>query len=111
MMESLSKAFSAMRPSKARPSISGSTPTVSKRLPSASVSAMAKWSSPGKPRRIKMLDSEKKKMLAGKLYHAGDREIQADQATAKAWGRDCQHSFEPGQSHGQFTLILSANAA
>jgi Maltose acetyltransferase len=58
-----------------------------------------------------MLDSEKKKMLAGKLYHAGDREIQADQATAKAWGRDCQHSFEPGQSHGQFTLILSANAA
>ena len=32
-----------------------------------------------------MLDSEKKKMLAGELYHAGDREIQADQATAKAW--------------------------
>jgi len=39
----------------------------------------------GKPRSIKMLDSEKKKMLAGELYHAGDREIQADQATAKAW--------------------------
>src|SRR6202046_5254369 len=33
----------------------------------------------------KMHDSEKKKMLAGELYHAGDREIQADQATAKAW--------------------------
>jgi len=32
-----------------------------------------------------MLDSEKKKMLAGELYHAGDRQIQADQATAKAW--------------------------
>jgi maltose O-acetyltransferase len=32
-----------------------------------------------------MYDSEKKKMLAGELYHAGDREIQADQATAKAW--------------------------
>jgi len=32
-----------------------------------------------------MPDSEKKKMLAGELYHAGDREIQADQATAKAW--------------------------
>jgi maltose O-acetyltransferase len=45
----------------------------------------AQWSSPGKPRRIKMLDSEKKKMLAGELYHAGDREIQADQAAAKAW--------------------------
>jgi hypothetical protein len=26
-------------------------------------------------------------------------------------GRNCQHSFEPGQSHGQSTLILSANAA
>jgi maltose O-acetyltransferase len=32
-----------------------------------------------------MHDSEKKKMLAGQLYHAGDSEIQADQAAAKAW--------------------------
>ena len=32
-----------------------------------------------------MHDSEKKKMLAGDLYHAGDGEIQADQATAKTW--------------------------
>ena len=49
MMELLSKALSAMKPSKARPSMSGATPTVSKRwpdmrtkrtrLPSASVSA------------------------------------------------------------------------
>src|SRR6187399_1473095 len=49
MMKLLSKALSAMKPSKARPSMSGATPTVSKRwpgirtkrtrLPSASVSA------------------------------------------------------------------------
>jgi maltose O-acetyltransferase len=29
--------------------------------------------------------TEKEKMLAGKFYHAGDPEIQADQAAAKAW--------------------------
>jgi maltose O-acetyltransferase len=29
--------------------------------------------------------SEKAKMLAGELYHAGDAEIQADQRAAKAW--------------------------
>lgn len=29
--------------------------------------------------------SEKAKMLAGELYHAGDAEIQADQQAAKAW--------------------------
>jgi maltose O-acetyltransferase len=29
--------------------------------------------------------SEKQKMLAGDLYHAGDPELQADQAKAKAW--------------------------
>jgi maltose O-acetyltransferase len=29
--------------------------------------------------------TEKQKMLAGELYHAGDPEIQADQAAAKAW--------------------------
>jgi maltose O-acetyltransferase len=29
--------------------------------------------------------SEKEKMLAGELYHAGDRELQADAAKAKAW--------------------------
>jgi maltose O-acetyltransferase len=29
--------------------------------------------------------SEKQKMLAGDLYHAGDPELQADQARAKAW--------------------------
>lgn len=29
--------------------------------------------------------TEKAKMLAGELYHAGDPEIQADQAAAKAW--------------------------
>ncbi|SHH15631.1 sugar O-acetyltransferase [Bradyrhizobium erythrophlei] len=29
--------------------------------------------------------TEKEKMLAGELYHAGDPEIQADQAIAKAW--------------------------
>jgi maltose O-acetyltransferase len=29
--------------------------------------------------------TEKQKMLAGELYRAGDPEIQADQATAKAW--------------------------
>jgi maltose O-acetyltransferase len=29
--------------------------------------------------------SEKQKMLAGDLYHAGDAELQADQAKAKAW--------------------------
>jgi maltose O-acetyltransferase len=29
--------------------------------------------------------TEKQKMLTGELYHAGDPEIQADQATAKVW--------------------------
>jgi len=29
--------------------------------------------------------TEKEKMLAGELYHAGDPEIQADQASAKRW--------------------------
>jgi maltose O-acetyltransferase len=29
--------------------------------------------------------TEKQKMLAGELYHAGDPEIQADQAAAKSW--------------------------
>ena len=29
--------------------------------------------------------TEKQKMLAGELYHAGDPEIQADQAAAKVW--------------------------
>jgi maltose O-acetyltransferase len=29
--------------------------------------------------------TEKEKMLTGELYHAGDPEIQADQATAKVW--------------------------
>ena len=29
--------------------------------------------------------SEKEKMLAGEFYHAGDPEIQADQAAARAW--------------------------
>jgi maltose O-acetyltransferase len=29
--------------------------------------------------------TEKQKMLAGELYHAGDPEIQADQAAAKTW--------------------------
>jgi maltose O-acetyltransferase len=29
--------------------------------------------------------TEKQKMLAGQLYHAGDPELQADQAAAKAW--------------------------
>ena len=29
--------------------------------------------------------TEKEKMLAGELYHAGDPEIQADQAAAKVW--------------------------
>jgi maltose O-acetyltransferase len=29
--------------------------------------------------------TEKQKMLAGELYHAGDPEIQADQAIAKTW--------------------------
>jgi maltose O-acetyltransferase len=29
--------------------------------------------------------SEKEKMLAGELYHAGDAELQADAAKAKAW--------------------------
>lgn len=32
-----------------------------------------------------MSKSEKQKMLAGELYHAGDIELQADQAAAKAW--------------------------
>ncbi|WP_454830698.1 sugar O-acetyltransferase [Pseudoxanthomonas wuyuanensis] len=32
-----------------------------------------------------MCRSEKQKMLAGELYHAGDAELQADQAAAKAW--------------------------
>ncbi|KAF1722677.1 sugar O-acetyltransferase [Pseudoxanthomonas wuyuanensis] len=32
-----------------------------------------------------MARSEKQKMLAGELYHAGDAELQADQAAAKAW--------------------------
>jgi maltose O-acetyltransferase len=31
------------------------------------------------------LRTEKEKMLAGELYHAGDPEIQADQAAAKSW--------------------------
>jgi maltose O-acetyltransferase len=31
------------------------------------------------------ISSEKEKMLAGELYHAGDPEIQKDQAAAKAW--------------------------
>jgi maltose O-acetyltransferase len=29
--------------------------------------------------------TEKEKMLAGELYHAGDPKIQADQAAAKVW--------------------------
>ena len=29
--------------------------------------------------------TEKEKMLAGEMYHAGDPEIQADQAAAKMW--------------------------
>jgi maltose O-acetyltransferase len=32
-----------------------------------------------------MEQTQKQKMLAGQLYHAGDPEIQADQASAKAW--------------------------
>jgi maltose O-acetyltransferase len=32
-----------------------------------------------------MMRSEKEKMLAGELYHAGDPELQADAAKAKAW--------------------------
>jgi maltose O-acetyltransferase len=32
-----------------------------------------------------MMGSEKEKMLAGELYHAGDPELQADAAKAKAW--------------------------
>jgi maltose O-acetyltransferase len=32
-----------------------------------------------------MQQTEKQKMLAGQLYHAGDPEIQADQQSAKAW--------------------------
>jgi maltose O-acetyltransferase len=31
------------------------------------------------------MGTEKEKMLAGEFYHAGDPEIQADQAAAKAW--------------------------
>jgi maltose O-acetyltransferase len=31
------------------------------------------------------MKSEKQKMLAGELYNAGDAEIQADQAAARAW--------------------------
>jgi hypothetical protein len=38
----------------------------------------------GLPQRdIDYMRTEKQKMLAGELYHAGDPEIQADQATAK----------------------------
>jgi maltose O-acetyltransferase len=32
-----------------------------------------------------MQQTQKQKMLAGQLYHAGDPEIQADQQSAKAW--------------------------
>jgi maltose O-acetyltransferase len=32
-----------------------------------------------------MAQTQKQKMLAGELYHAGDPEIQADQQSAKAW--------------------------
>jgi len=32
-----------------------------------------------------MMRTEKEKMLAGELYHAGAPEIQADQAAAQAW--------------------------
>jgi maltose O-acetyltransferase len=32
-----------------------------------------------------MPKTEKERMLAGELYHAGDRQLQADQAAAKAW--------------------------
>jgi maltose O-acetyltransferase len=32
-----------------------------------------------------MEQTQKQKMLAGQLYHAGDPEIQADQQSAKAW--------------------------
>jgi maltose O-acetyltransferase len=32
-----------------------------------------------------MEKSQKQKMLAGELYHAGDPEIQRDQAAAKTW--------------------------
>ena len=34
---------------------------------------------------IDYMRTEKQKMLAGELYHAGDPEVQADQATAKVW--------------------------
>jgi len=33
------------------------------------------------------MKTEKQKMLAGELYHAGDAEIQADQAAARDWMR------------------------
>src|ERR1700735_2557008 len=36
-------------------------------------------------RRGTMEQTQKQKMLAGQLYHAGDPEIQADQQSAKAW--------------------------
>jgi maltose O-acetyltransferase len=32
-----------------------------------------------------MMRSEKEKMLAGELYHAGAPELQADAAKARAW--------------------------
>jgi maltose O-acetyltransferase len=34
---------------------------------------------------MSIMRSEKEKMLAGELYHAGDPELQADQANAKRW--------------------------
>jgi maltose O-acetyltransferase len=36
-------------------------------------------------RRSTVEQTQKQKMLAGQLYHAGDPEIQADQESAKAW--------------------------
>jgi maltose O-acetyltransferase len=48
--------------------------------------------------------TEKQKMLAGELYHAGDPEIQADQATAKSWM--VRYNAALGASAGERRALL-----
>ena len=48
------------------------------------------------------MKTEKQKMLAGELYNAGDGEIQADQAAARAWMErfNLTAGMSPEQRHG-----------
>jgi maltose O-acetyltransferase len=55
------------------------------------------------------MSSEKEKMLAGELYHAGDPELQADAAKAKAWmARYTASVATPAERHHLLRELLAA---